>query len=310
MPECDDVIKCRAKSASMRPVRQCTHYSGELHPVDLVIIVATDREEHAIQKYLLPACNADGYNERWYKVYPPSGLGRIATDSDWLGCTLNSPDGARSVRVAMRRTCQQGMAAAASLATKACFFFRPRMIAMAGITAGRKGETNLGDIIVPTHITDYGAGKQDPDTFRPSSEPVRLPPGVEDECRSIKKDETLLSEIGRRWEGGDRPRPRVHLAPTVTGAAVVNDPDVWHKVLQPNRQIIGIEMEAYAFVLASTRAYPPPSRILVAKSVCDFAEHKVDDAQAYAAYTSARFLRAYVETYLLKIVRNKLTQSP
>ena len=52
-----------------------------------------------------------------------------------------------------------GMATATSLTTRAILAMKPKIVAMTGICAGRKGKVQLGDIIVADQIFDYTAGK-------------------------------------------------------------------------------------------------------------------------------------------------------
>jgi nucleoside phosphorylase len=58
-----------------------------------------------------------------------------------------------------------------------------------------------------------------------------------------------------------------------------------------SRKVVGLEMEAYAIFQAAHLAREPRPKVLIAKSVSDFANsRKNDDAQQYAAFTSARFI--------------------
>jgi nucleoside phosphorylase len=52
-----------------------------------------------------------------------------------------------------------GMPAAAVTATKAISYFRPRLVVMTGICAGRKGKVNYGDVIVADPSWDLSSGK-------------------------------------------------------------------------------------------------------------------------------------------------------
>ena len=58
-------------------------------------------------------------------------------------------------------------------------------------------------------------------------------------------------------------------------------------------------LEVYGLFGAADDAPVPSPKAFALKSVCDFAdEHKNDDLQSYAAYTSARALQVFMETYL------------
>ncbi|MBA2937013.1 hypothetical protein HZF08_01690 [Paenibacillus sp. CGMCC 1.16610] len=45
------------------------------------------------------------------------------------------------------------------LTTKLIKNFKPKYMSMVGIAAGKRGEGNYGDIIIPTEVWDYGSGK-------------------------------------------------------------------------------------------------------------------------------------------------------
>lgn len=71
------------------------------------------------------------------------------------------------------------------------------------------------------------------------------------------------------------------------------------RILKQNRNLLGIEMEAYGVLYAATHATKPRPKVFVAKSVCDFAdEQKNDQYQDYAAYTSAKFIYQLALNYL------------
>ncbi len=77
------------------------------------------------------------------------------------------------------------------------------------------------------------------------------------------------------------------------------DRNVISHVWKQDRKLVGIEMEAYGVMLAGLHCRAPKPRVLVAKSICDFADdQKGDSHQAYAAFTSARFIREFAEATL------------
>ena len=63
-----------------------------------------------------------------------------------------------------------------------------------------------------------------------------------------------------------------------------------------NRKVLGIEMEAYGVFCAAKEVSKPRPEVFVLKSIVDFANaEKVDAYHGYAAFTSARVLRIFVE---------------
>jgi nucleoside phosphorylase len=94
----------------------------------------------------------------------------------------------------------------------------------------------------------------------------------------------------------------MHIGPIASGSAVVADESVLPAILEQQRQLIGLEMEAYGLMAAAHAASPKPIAFVL-KSVCDFASAKKDDRfQAYAAYTSANALRVFLEKYIDEII--------
>jgi len=87
----------------------------------------------------------------------------------------------------------------------------------------------------------------------------------------------------------------------VSGAAVVNTERIWQQVLKQNDKVIALDMEAYGVVYATELAAVPlySPQCVVIKSVCDYGVDKTDWAQEYAAYTSVKFFKIYLEEFIL-----------
>lgn len=201
----------------------------------------------------------------------------------------------KTLQVVAAAATEMGMPAAAALAMKMIFRFRPRVLAMAGIAAGFKG--NFGDILVAYDSWDYGSGKQtvsaERSAFRPR--PNYLPIDVDLKNRLEDFSMThgpLLREIREPWTGDAPPgAPEVHPGPLASGASVVADRSVLERIRELNDKLIGVEMEAYGLFTACRGADRPRPSALVMKSICDYADDRKDDRyQRYAAYTSARYL--------------------
>jgi nucleoside phosphorylase len=109
-----------------------------------------------------------------------------------------------------------------------------------------------------------------------------------------------FDEIRRAWPG---PKPntvlQVRIGPVASGASVLADVSKVKQIKEQHRKLIAIDMEVYGLFGAADDAPVPSPKAFALKSVCDFAdEHKNDDLQSYAAYTSARALQVFMETYL------------
>jgi nucleoside phosphorylase len=206
----------------------------------------------------------------------------------------------KSVILAMQH--QMGMTAASVLTTKIINNFKPRYVSMVGIAAGKRGEGNFGDIIIPTEVWDYGSGKiaakeegEEGETanylFRPDPKYISL----EVEMKEIvnKDYSEMLQRIRDSWVA---PKPesvlKVIKGPLACGSVVVQNEDVIKRFIDPhNRKLKGLDMESYGVFYAVENSYRPKPKVIVCKSICDFGDkEKNDNYQDYAAYTSAAFL--------------------
>ncbi|WP_417278898.1 hypothetical protein [Celeribacter sp.] len=189
-----------------------------------------------------------------------------------------------------------GMAASATLATKAGLKFKPRVVAMTGICAGREDEIDLGACLVASKTWDYGSGKfygeTDTDSARFAASPHQLvvDPIVQTATEAIMADQTLLDSFHSQFPG-NRPDRRlsVTFAPMASGAAVQADSQFFSSIERQDRKVVGIDMEAFGVCWAARETFEPRPSFFVCKGVSDFAnEEKADGIQEYCAYTSAR----------------------
>ena len=84
----------------------------------------------------------------------------LSVDGDhtrYFKSTITTQSGEYSVIVCSAPS--MGLTASAALTTKACMHFRPKVLVMTGICAGKKGEVLLGQCIVASTSWDYGSGK-------------------------------------------------------------------------------------------------------------------------------------------------------
>lgn len=197
-----------------------------------------------------------------------------------------------------------GMPSTIPLAMKMIQEFRPKYISMTGISAGKKGEVSIGDVIVADPCWDWGSGKYAVEdgqrTFKPDPRQIPLSSELRQKFQKMKMDTKLVKAVLADWDGNvPAGRLNMHIGPHASGAAVLADSDLFDQIEKHNRKIIGIEMEAYGIFTAATLCSEPRPMPFVLKSVSDYADElKGDDYQAYAAYTSASFFKYFVERYL------------
>lgn len=104
-------------------------------------------------------------------------------------------------------------------------------------------------------------------------------------------NKTLLSGIKNNWKtSAPNNDLSLHVGPMASGASVIADDHSARMIATQHRELIGIEMEAYAVMAAAELSSEPKPTAIIIKSVCDFADpDKNDNWQQYAAFTSAQF---------------------
>lgn len=216
--------------------------------------------------------------------------------------------GDKKLKVVISSINKMGMVATSVLATQTIELFKPKYIAMTGIAAGiKKGdEINLGDILVASPSWDSGAGKIKKDTsgeplFEIAPKQENMDSDILNNCLELSGDSVFLNKLREDWEYKKiKSVLSVHIGPVASGAAVIANSEVSKEIVnKQQRDLIGIEMEAYGLIYAARHATHPRPEPLVFKSVCDFAdEHKNDGYQSYASYTSANFLYEYAKRFI------------
>ena len=215
----------------------------------------------------------------------------------WSG-RAPSPFGVIEVRAAAVN--RMGLAPTAVLTSKMIQTFRPRVVAMVGISAGVRGKTNVGDVIVADPTWDSGNGKWvlkgGRPEFAPAPHQIALDTSMREHFMALAGDAPTLTDIRERWRA-EKPSHAlaIHVGPLASVAAVMADGRTIDAIVShQHRETLGLDMEAYALMLAAQDCVEPrPLAALVVKGVVDFADGKKDDQfRHYAAYTSAEVLRA------------------
>ena len=192
------------------------------------------------------------------------------------------------------------MTAAAAIAMKVIYEYRPRYLIMVGIAAGigrnESADKMYGDVLVPDIVWNYSAGKfVNPDEaeisfgnlgFLPRSTHVTIP--------------TEAMFYIRKAAQSPENQCRVHIGPMACGSTVVANQEILEKqVLTQLDTTVGLDMESYAVVYAAMQATMPKLIPIIVKSVCDFANsEKSDEYQKFAAYTSCEFAKLLYEKFL------------
>jgi nucleoside phosphorylase len=178
------------------------------------------------------------------------------------------------------------------------FHFCPRYLSMVGITAGVRGQVEIGDIVVADPCWDWGSGKltlgDTGDVFQPDPLPHRLDSHLRALFLETQRDKELLHRVWEEWPGSkpDSP-PKLHVGPCVSGACVLANENSVQGICEHSRKLVGIDMEAYGVMHAGSQSLLPHPLTFSMKGVSDFADSAKDDSyRDYAAYVSAAVLRA------------------
>lgn len=191
---------------------------------------------------------------------------------------------------------RKGMSSSSSLAMKMVERFRPKFIVMLGICVGVKDKVSLGDVIVANPTWDWGSGKLSQDDMGSEiflSAPHQLPleQNIYQLTIDICRDPYLTTKIKSGWSK-ESPTEKlvIHIGPLASGSMVLASDKALEPITTQNRDVIGVDMEAYAVMAASDYSRLNKLESMVIKSVSDFADSKKDKSwQEYASYTSAAF---------------------
>jgi nucleoside phosphorylase/CheY-like chemotaxis protein len=205
-----------------------------------------------------------------------------------------------------------GMPTAAVIATKAISYFRPRLVVMTGICAGRRGKVNYGDVIVADPSWDLSSGKileKDGEiVLEPAAYQWRLDTAIRQNVLALIRDEAGLHRIRTSFRGA-KPETvlKAHIAPIASGGSVLQSAKFMKSIADQHRKVLGVEMEVYSIFSAVHYAPEPKPKCLCVKSVSDFGEDgKIDTFQEYAAYTSA----AFVYDFLVRSLESLIPRDP
>lgn len=200
---------------------------------------------------------------------------------------------------------KMGMSAAATLCSKIIHNFRPKLIVMVGICGGRSSKVNIGDIIVADPVWDWGSGKisskNNTPVFEPQPDQIPLDVDIRGEIKTLSVNFSKMAGIRNTAAGTKPPFELVaHIAPLVSGAAVIAHKPTFESLLAQHRGVHGVEMEAYGIAAAVKGSAKPRPRCLIVKAVCDYADKdKDDDFQEYCASVSAIFVKEFLQDTVL-----------
>lgn len=193
-----------------------------------------------------------------------------------------------------------GIAAASSVTTKIIEKFDPNSIIMVGICGGRKGEVELGDLIIAERSWDYGSGKIKK-LKDGSTELLAQPNQITISAilkSNIEKNMDLLSSICSDWNSFNHQRKNTSLkiGALPSGSAVISTSEYYEKNIAPQyRKFLGMDMETYGVYYSCSQSGKNINFVSM-KSVSDLADEDKDDTyHDFCSYISGMFAYKLLE---------------
>ena len=207
----------------------------------------------------------------------------------------------RKLRVISSQQDEMGMTASAALTMKMIGLFAPEYVIMPGIAAGTGDITSYsnqeyGDVLLASSVWNFSNGKY---VSPNEAEIVFGEVGFNPRPTVVNITGDYLDSILKYIKSSEN-EYLTHFGPLASGTAVVANKSVLQKqVMSGFKETEGVEMEGYGVAYAATHAMNPKPHVIIAKSVCDFAdERKSDVFQQFAAYTSCGLVKDLLEKVL------------
>lgn len=226
-------------------------------------------------------------------------------DSNYKVTTIQNEDGV-NFRLIAAKPPRMGMPSTASLASKMINQFRPKYIIMTGIMAGVTGKVNLGDIVIPSPIWDWGSGKWIPiedsenetkhSLFLIDPYQFTVDGSILKHIEKFQLDQQFLFELRKNYKGsGPKTDTSIHIGASASGASVLSDKNMFAKIILQHRKLLGVEMEAYGLFSAVELASRPKPLPICIKSIVDFGDSiKDDNYHPYGSYVSAHLAKELI----------------
>ncbi|HAT1561811.1 hypothetical protein RZP54_21820 [Raoultella ornithinolytica] len=191
---------------------------------------------------------------------------------------------------------RKGLSSSSALAMKMVERFKPKLIVMLGICAGVPEKVNFGDIIIANPTWDWGSGKMSQDengvqNFLSAPHQLSIDPYISQIAIELARNNQCLMSIMEQWKNNAPPsKLKAHIGPLASGSMVLAADNSLNHIYTQNKDLIGVDMEAYAVMAASEYARGSSPKSMVIKSVSDYADSTKDDKwQEYASFTSSYF---------------------
>lgn len=207
----------------------------------------------------------------------------------------------KKISVGLFQQDEMGMVYAAVLTSKIIYKYQPKLLVMCGVCAGIDNKKmNFGDLVSFSPVYDYRAGKFKNGIFAPAYKQREVDEKTKKVLDKMIHDSSLLNDI-RTSVVCDKKPPKnlkAYICCSASGAAVLADKEHIQHLLEYQRNLSAIDMEAYAVAEAACLAGESRIPWLVVKGIQDFADsEKNDEYREYASCVSAKFVKKFLELY-------------
>ena len=163
--------------------------------------------------------------------------------------------------------------------------YRPKVIIMTGICGGL-GRAELGDLVVAERSWDWQSGKWLHDgSFSSSPDQKEATPELIALARGTVGD---AEEFWRRAETRPSTKPKLHVAPMVSGSAVVENLELHSRFFAQHRKAIAVDMECFGVYFSASMSGNPAPKFICIKSISDLSNRdKSDNFQQFCSDLSA-----------------------
>lgn len=246
------------------------------------------------KKRIIILCAVDEEYKIVRKVFKFNSRKHLTDKEEDFGFRYNKDD-YKHLEIILIPLLDKSMVSVASVATSAIAAFRPKLIALTGTCAGRKGKTQLGDIVIAKCTFNYEAGKIEKDQKRHCPDPISIPKGLRATIQYIDFSANDLTDSSPLVREGIQ--PDVHFKHIASGSSDLCNPDVFESITKEQDEVFGVDVDAYGLAYAADFM---STVWIVLKGVEKFADAQISTInqkdKECAAYSSALLLKNLLDS--------------
>lgn len=195
-----------------------------------------------------------------------------------------------------------GLVNMAIVAAKAIEYFQPKIVAMSGICAGVKDESDYLDIIVGKTCWEYQTGKWKDGEFKQEPYQVDLSRTLQTDLQLSSENKMIIDHVRSGLFNTELGKMNIRVSPLSSGSAVIADEELMKKIGMQHRKMAGLEMEMYALYEAAAQSLSAPL-YFGAKAVVDMGDSSKGDLyHETGSIISARYVSLIIKQQLKKLL--------